>query len=190
MAPSFVVEVDFTKLRSLKGRFITAARWFSERRREIVRTLGRRWVELAQDYAPKRSGEFSKGIHFSSFTEQSRVGFHGYVPQPLGSYITEGTRPHEIRAVNTGALYFIWKEQGDLETLVPRVGGRRTRHEIHRKAGRDILIIGKGYVEHPGTVANPFTARALDMLHIESIGVMQNATANYKAIILHGEQGA
>jgi len=186
----FVIEIDFSQLRSLKGRFITAGRWLSNKRREQIREIGRRWVEIARDYAPKRTGEFARGIRYQTYEEEGEVGIRGYIPQPLGAFIIEGTKPHRIRAKNAGALHFIWEENDYMEVIVPKVGGQQTR--LIMGGGlldRDLLVIGKGYVQHPGTRPNPFTARALDQVHLETAGMIKNAVAGYRAIIFGTGEG-
>jgi hypothetical protein len=186
----FVIEIDYTKLRSYKGRFITAGQWMSKKRHEQIMDIGRRWVELAREYAPKRTGEFARGIRYTTYEQENEVGIRGYIPQPLGSFIIEGTKPHQIRAKNAGALHFIWEEADYIEVIVPRVGGRKT--ELMIGGGlldKDLLVIGKGYVQHPGTKPNPFTARALDQVHVEASGMVKNAVAGYRAIIFGTGEG-
>jgi hypothetical protein len=54
---------------------------------------------------------------------------------PYAEYVVEGTRPHEIRAVNARALSFYWPKAGTV---------------VHAKS-----------VQHPGTTPNPFWSEAL-----------------------------
>lgn len=186
----FVIEVNYTKLRSAIGRFTTAGQWLTNERLKQIRSVGRRWVEIAREFAPRRTGRFAKGIRYETYTQWGEVGMRGYIPQPLGAYIIEGTKPHIIRSRRVGALHFIWEENNYIEVIVPRVGGRQTR--LIKGGGtlsKDLLVIGKGYVQHPGTRPNPFTARALDQVHTEAIGSIRNAVVGYEAIILGTGEG-
>jgi hypothetical protein len=153
-APLFRVEF-VPSFRNLRGKFAKADKDMFEARRDAVRQLGRKWVELARDEAPKSptsTGTFWKGIGFRTFVTGETIGFQGYSPQPLGRFITEGTKRHRIVARNARALFFFWPKVGAM-TVVPRGGGP------HGKIG-DKFYVGKGYVDHPGTKPNPFTIRA------------------------------
>jgi hypothetical protein len=95
-------------------------------------------VQLQQDEAPKgQTGKFAKGIRFRSFQTGDTVGFTTSIPQPLGKWITGGTRPHVITPKGPGyPLRFFWA-----------------------KLGR---VVYAYRVNHPGTKANPFVKRAYD----------------------------
>jgi hypothetical protein len=69
-----------------------------------------------------------------------------------------GTRPHRIAARRADALAFHWKRMG-FDVVVPK---NATGHTYHRADGT--LVVGKGYVDHPGTRAQPFLRPALDDL--------------------------
>jgi len=119
--------------RDLRGRFEKADRAFLEARRSEMRVQGRRYVALAQAEAPGET--FPKSIRFRTFIENGHVGFSVTSKQPLGKWITEGTRPHVIAARRAGALRFVW----------PRAGGG--------------VFFFKS-VNHPGTKPNRFHGRA------------------------------
>jgi hypothetical protein len=155
-------EADF---KNLKGQFAKANKRLLESQKENVRWLGEQWVQIAREEAPVGSGkkdtrrpvQFRDSITFEQFSDSKIVGFRGVSQQPLSKYITEGTSPHTIQAVKANALHFFWQKQGLLETVVPK---GRTKHGMKG----DILFIGKGYVDHPGTKPNPFTVRAASRL--------------------------
>jgi hypothetical protein len=137
--PKPIVSVQFLpQFRDLRGRFARADKQLLDDRREAVRKMGRRWVAYAQDEAPKSptsTGRFWRGIRFRTYVRGSEIGFTATSPQPLGTYIVKGTKPHIIRAKFAKALYFFW----------PRGGGKY----YSRKS-----------VRHPGTKPNPYTVRA------------------------------
>jgi len=124
-------------LRDMQGRFASANAELLNVRRDLMREEGRRFVTLAQDEAPERSGEFKRSIGFRSFVESDAVGFRAHMAQPLGNFILGGTRPHPISAVRGMALRFFWSEGPQ---------------------GPGIYFFKS--VNHPGTSANPFIARA------------------------------
>ena len=73
-------------------------------------------------------------------------------------YVHNGTRPHKIYPKGKGALAFDWPKVG-MRTIVPRKPtgtGVRTS-----KTRGPYFVIGKGYVNHPGTRARPFLMDAL-----------------------------
>jgi hypothetical protein len=154
-------EADF---KNLQGQFTKANAALFESQKENVRWLGERWVQIAKEEAPagkgeqdpRRPGRFRDSITFEQFTENKVFGFRGRSQQPLSKYITEGTKPHKIQARKADALHFYWMKI-ETETVVPKKPGR------HGMKG-DILYIGKGYVDHPGTKPNPFTVRAANRL--------------------------
>lgn len=82
------------------------------------------------------------GVAVGIWAPEGRVG--------RAYWLHEGTRPHRIAAVNARALAFNWPKVGAL-TFVPRAGGQRTGY---RPDGT--FVIGKGYVDHPGTRPVPF----------------------------------
>lgn len=142
--------------RDIRGRFVKADEQVLTEKREAARVLGREWKRLMRQEAPKKTGRFADGIGFRTKQTGEEITMEGFMPQPLGSYITEGTKAHIIAARNAGALRFFWPKVGML-TFVPKNGGFPT----HVNANGD-LIIGKGFVNHPGTKPNKFNERAFD----------------------------
>lgn len=142
--------------RDTKGRWTKSSDKMLASARSGMRDQGRRMVSLMQDEAPKRSGQFAKDIRFRSFASSGGTGSIGFTvttPQPLGTFIIRGTKPHRIAARRAKALFFHWARIG-ANVVVPKGGGFST----HWRAGN--LWIGKGYVNHPGTKPNKFEGRA------------------------------
>ncbi len=140
--------------RDLQGKFARADKALLDAKREGMRSLGRQWVAIARDEAPKgKTGKFAKSIAFRTFESGSTVGFNTYSAMPLGRFIREGTKAHKIAAKSKKALYFFFGKAG-MYAVVPKGGGFKT----HVRGGK--LWIGKGYVQHPGTRANPYHTRA------------------------------
>lgn len=74
-------------------------------------------------------------------------------------FVHEGTKPHKIKAKDAGALRFYWPKVGAV-TVVPK------KTKVGRWSGylgkdKKIFLIGKGYVDHPGTKGRPFLRTAL-----------------------------
>lgn len=145
----------------------------------LVRTLGNRYVQYAQAEAPRRSGRFSQSIAFQEFENEQSFGFYGLSAKPIGHYIILGTKPHRIAPRQAKALTFFWTKAG-LYTVVPKAGGFRT----HQAGGK--LWIGKGFVQHPGTAANPFPARALERLKADIDSILQAIAERWVQIIQKG----
>lgn len=140
-------------LRDIRGRFARADKVLLEEKRKSARILGRRWVEIAREEAPSKTGKFRESIRFRTFTTQKEVGFTTSSKQPLGTFITQGTKPHRIAPRIANALYFFWPKVGAF-TVVPKGGGGPTG----MVGGK--FWIGKGYVNHPGTKPNNYIERA------------------------------
>ena len=140
--------------RDLKGRFTKADEALLRAKRDEMRALGREFVRLARAEAPRgKTGKFREGIGFRTTQQGQIIRMTAHFPQPLGTFITKGTKAHWIQAKNKKALFFMWLKFGG-PVVVPRKGGFRTH------VRKDTLWIGKGGVNHPGTAANPFHKRA------------------------------
>jgi hypothetical protein len=139
-------------LRDVRGRFATATEQLVKDKRNAARKLGQRWVAIAREEAPNKTGNFSKSIRFRTYQKGAEIGFTTTSLQPLGRWITEGTRPHQIAPRMKNALYFFWPRIGKF-VVVPRGGGFKT----HTANGK--LWVGKGHINHPGTKPNPYIDR-------------------------------
>jgi hypothetical protein len=130
---AFTITSDPTT-RELVRRVIAANDGIERDRRAMLKGQGRRFVSFAQDEAPKRTGVFASKIFYRTFSRGDVEELNVFTPQPLGKWITEGTRPHVIRVKRARFLRFYW----------PKVG-----RVVYFKS-----------VNHPGTKANPFMSRA------------------------------
>ncbi len=156
MAGRGFIRVEAQKaFRELNGQFKYATDSMLRDWRSMMRDEGRKAKKITQDEAPEgKTGKFKKGIRFRTFQRTKTImGFTISMPQPLGTYITEGTKPHRIAAKHKKALVFFWDKVG-MKAVVPKGGGFKT----HERG--DVLWIGKGYIDHPGTKKNPFHKRA------------------------------
>lgn len=132
-------------LRDLEGKFTKATQAMLDKRRDVLRDEGRRLVELMREEAPRRSGEFARGIRFRTKQEGANLVLEVTTPQPLGSWIIEGTRPHVITPKRAKALR--WFPQGS-------IGGIEPDFSLSQ-------AIFATRVNHPGTDPNRFHGRAV-----------------------------
>lgn len=154
-------------LRDVSGRFAKASKALTEKKRDEVRLLGKRWVQIAREEAPQgKTGRFRRSLNYRSFEEGGDVGFRAISAQPLGTFIIMGTKPHEIKARRAGALFFFWQKIGRF-VVVPKGGGFRT----HVADGK--LWVGKGHVDHPGTQPNPYNVRTYEQWKPEAQQAMR-----------------
>ena len=162
MPALFTSSVTFKPtLRNVKGQFTRATAKLVENQRKASRRLAKRWVAIAKQEAPKGKGQtktrvhgdFRRSIDYQEMTKGAAVGFTSTSEQPLGTFITHGTKPHKIKAKRAKALYFYFGKVR-MWTVVPKKGGFKT-HVSNRK-----LWVGKGFVNHPGTKRNDYVTRA------------------------------
>lgn len=123
--------------RDLEGRFARANYAMLEERRDQVRIQAERFVGLAREESPKKTGKFAEKIFWRTFNEGNALGFRAYTPQPLGAYILKGTVAHAIPKVGGKILRFFWQNG-------PKGAG----------------IYYFRSVWHPGTKPNKFMGRA------------------------------
>lgn len=163
--------------RDIKGRFVKASQGLLEGRRQMLRTLGQKFIALERMEAPEgKTGRFRGSLSFKTFDSGNSLTLKAYMAQPLGSWITGGTSPHTIAARNAGALYFFWPRVG-MFTIVPKSDGFRT----HAAGGQ--LWIGKGFVNHPGTKPNPFVQRAYSAWMPEAQVELRRISRDYVAVL-------
>lgn len=78
----------------------------------------------------------------------------------------DGAKPHVIVARRKKALSFYWDKVG-AQAFVPRGGYPGMGHMVFR--GRNVFMIGKGYVNHPGTSGTFYLTHPL-VLHGTELG--------------------
>lgn len=137
-----MIKLEVEGYRDSLGRFAKRTEELARGRREMIRESSRSLVKALRYYAPQRTGKFAQGIHYRTDDRGATAtgtiyvrGEHAF----LLPFITEGTRPHPIAAVNTPALRFFW----------PR--GPEGPGIYYYKS-----------VQHPGTMPDPFVAQAID----------------------------
>jgi hypothetical protein len=89
-------------------------------------------LEAVRDKAPRRTGQYADSLTATQQVEGRGVTIRIMGPNPLSTWITAGTRPHEIYPVNAKALRF-------------------------ELAGGGIVFAK--HVSHPGTQPNPYPMR-------------------------------
>jgi len=133
--------------REVTGRFARRSQVLETERRALIRNAGRTFTEALARHAPKRTGEFARGLFYRTYdrgyTSEARFyagGKHAFVLP----FLIYGTRPHTIPTGGSAAqmakgypLTFYW-EKGPA---------------------------GKGWysfwsVQHPGTKPSPFVDEA------------------------------
>ena len=158
MAQSLFSVTSKPTFRELDGRFAKADAALLAAKREGMRALAGRFVTYAKDEAPKRSSRFSKAIRSRSFIEGDTVGFRIFSPQPLGTWIIEGTDPHPIVAKNAKFLRFRWPNGPDGDKIYyfksvrhPGTKPNRYHERAHQRwlpeAQRELRRISTRYVE-------------------------------------------
>jgi hypothetical protein len=159
--PLFKLEINPT-FRDIEGRFTKADNQLLSDRREQVKDLARQHVLYAQDEAPKRTGDFAKGIRFRSFVSGlDSIGYTLSDPQPLGKWIRLGTKPHTIEPKGAGyPLAFYWA----------KIGGMMFTYRVN----------------HPGTKPNDYMARANDRIEPEMDRTTARISTRYVKTIAHG----
>lgn len=135
---------------------------------QLLLRLGSRGAEVARDRVGVSEGE---GPHLrDAIVTRLETGPAG----PLVKFGTfepgvgralfhhNGTQPHEIHPRNAKAMVFNWPTVNAV-AIVPMGGAGFTGH--FAKGTR--FMIGKGYVNHPGTKPNPYLTDALLQLQSE-----------------------
>lgn len=138
-------------LRTVRGKFSKAHAVLNRERRNMMRNQGRRLVALAKDEAP--GDEFPKSIKFrTSDKGKGNLSLALYHKEPLGTFITEGTKKHPIVAVNAKALRFYWPK-GGFGKWSPSGAGKQ---KLTMHGGMHMFK----KVNHPGTKPNRYVRRA------------------------------
>ena len=121
-----------------------------------MKRIGDRTRTVAQSLAGRRSGALRNSIR--SVLTLGPQGIEARIGSalPYAAVHHQGSRPHIIRARRAASLHFFWERVGGLETFVPRVGTRGGRTFLTRRGGSLALVIGKGFVSHPGTPPNRY----------------------------------
>jgi hypothetical protein len=109
-----------------------------------------------------KSGSLERSIQHDT----SKDGLYGRVflntgTAKYGPYQHDGTKPHRIYATNKAALYFV---KNGIGYLVPRnMWDPESRHYWRgvREKNKNVHLVEKGFVNHPGIKADKFLDKAL-----------------------------
>jgi hypothetical protein len=161
----FTAEIDYKKLSKAFEKIpIVAAK---ELRTELNKSLRAIQIDARLHHrfsqAPGHTGQLVRSVQQD--VEQSGLSGKVWLEEsvaPYGKYVHDGTKPHVIRPKNKAALFFV---KGGQKWFVPKqaYGEGGYLREVWRdlkNAGAN--IVGKGYVNHPGTKPDPFLFQAFD----------------------------
>jgi len=142
--PEPMLRVEITPpIRDLQGRYAKAEPTLVKLQRENLRVVGRKVVVIAKEEAPKgKTRKFSQGIQFKTYQRSAggQMELRVTDPQPLGTWIRGGTRPHVIVPVRAQVLHFV------------------------TEAGVEVFT---RKVHHPGTKPNPYHERTMKRMKPE-----------------------
>lgn len=118
----------------------------------------RQVLNRARVLCPKKTSNLANSLVMTLRARRTFVAGTVETRVKYATWVHDGTAPHKIFPKTKGALAFDWPKAG-MHVVVPR-GRTATRVQKSKKYGV-ILVIGKGYVQHPGTKARPFLMDAL-----------------------------
>jgi hypothetical protein len=126
----------------------------------------------SQMQAPVRTGNLRASGYVKPQVKPTEVSAEVGYRAKYSRMVHGGTKPHIIRAVHARALAFDWPKVGG-KTLVPI---RPMGFTGHTRLG--VFIIGKGYVNHPGTRARPFLTTAMTQ-----VGVARGYSIRFESVL-------
>ena len=122
--------------RDVAGRFTKATEQLLKDYRGVVQSVGKDYTTVAKREAPLgKTGKFRNSITYRTSIKGQNIRLEILYLQPLGTYITKGTRKHII--IGNPLLVFYWAKG-------PRGAGTYYFRSVR----------------HPGTKPNPFNVRA------------------------------
>lgn len=149
MATRVRVELDQTYVLSV-GVSLAAPHVAETTRQALTR---------ARVLCPKDTGNLANSLVMTMRARRTFVAGTVETRVKYAEAVNRGTRPHKIFPRGKGALSFDWPKVG-MRTIVPAKPFRYIG-VLKSKKRKPIFIIGKGYVNHPGTKARPFLMDAL-----------------------------
>ena len=102
------IQVTIVGLRDTMGRFARAESVLLSERLKASKIFRSNYVALLKEYAPKKSGEFSKSLYGKVSIIGRNVDVNFYSKDPKAPYVIGPTKPHTITAVKAKTLRF-WK---------------------------------------------------------------------------------
>jgi len=148
--------------REWDGRFTKASEELLKSRMPIVSEIGKVLLQAAQQEAPGE--KYPLSLKYKTFREGAQsVGVRIIGPQPLTTFIIEGTKPHAIVARRARVLAFHWEKgsRGAGMYFFPRVW-------------------------HPGTKPNPFHLRAMEASQDEAMTLVKRISTRRVFTALQG----
>lgn len=127
----------------------------------------RQALNRARVLAPRDTGNLANSLTMTMRARRTFVAGTVETRVKYATYVHNGTQAHKIFPKGKGALSFDWKKVG-MRTVVPKGGRHRATGfagVVKSKKGVYFLI-GKGYVNHPGTKARPFLMDALKQVAV------------------------
>lgn len=122
----------------------------------LVIDTTRRVANRAKILCPVDTGNLRASITQKiSLTDKEIVGRVG-TNVKYALFVHDGTRPHRISANDAKSLVFFWPAVGTLTVVPKKATGWNGYY-----AKKTRFMIGKGYVNHPGTKGRPFLRTAL-----------------------------
>ncbi len=125
----------------------------------FVAETTRQTLNRARVLCPKDTGNLANSLVMTMRARRTSVTGTVETRVKYATWVHNGTEPHKIYPKGKGALTFFWPKVGAV-TIVPRGGRTMTGLRKSKKHGV-VFVIGKGYVNHPGTKARPFLVDAL-----------------------------
>ncbi len=92
--PFHLLDIQVTGLRDVIGRFSRFEQPLLDIRRDELRVMGRRYVKVLQEEAPKDTGRLQKGITFDTYVKPPSVELRIVSKETYTVYVLRGTRPH------------------------------------------------------------------------------------------------
>ena len=142
--------------RAVSGKFVRANKELKKERRVALQSIGRRYIPIAQQEAPVKSGKFRKSLRFRTAMQGDNVVLTTSSLQPLGKWIIEGTKRHRIVAKRAKVLAFFW---------------------LKGPSGPGMYFYRS--VNHPGTKPNPYHERAWRRVRPYSHEILRRLTRDY-----------
>jgi hypothetical protein len=170
--PFFTIEYNLSSLKKAEGQVERAGASLVEVIQSEFRNFGPYLVKMVQAEAPSKTGEFRSGIVSETVNTPQGVTIRLLAPDPLGTFIVMGTKPHKIAARNAKALRFYWTKIG-MDTIVPKGGLGFTG------VWKGKFFIGKGYVNHPGTKPNDFVGRGWRVSEPELGSILNSVSGSW-----------
>ena len=92
--PFQLLNIQVSGLRDVVGRFSRFEQPLLDIRRDELRDLGRRYVKVLREEAPKDTGKLAQGISFDTYVKPPSVDLRIVSKETYTIFVLRGTRPH------------------------------------------------------------------------------------------------